>query len=84
MRLLRKLAAQKVRETTGVTSSADATRMARRGVPGLFGLDESMFPESAPDPEEVARRARRKMLASMRRRSGRLSTILTGGGFGLA
>lgn len=71
---------------TGV-SNADALRMARRAEPQAFGIDESMFPESAPDPEEAIRRNRRKFLAQMRRRSGRMSTILTGGasegGYGL-
>ena len=65
-------------QTTGVSES-EAQRMAKRASPGLFGLKESMFPESAPDPEEVMRRQRRKLLAGMRRRSGRMSTILTGG-----
>lgn len=65
---------------TGVLSETDALRMAQRQRPGAFGIDAGVFPESAPDPEEAVRRNRRKFLAQQRRRSGRLSTIYTGGG----
>ena len=79
----RRGAAHDVKQATGTLSNTDAMRMAARANPKLFGLNESMFPESAPDPEEVMRRQRRKLLAGMRRRSGRMSTILTGGHSGM-
>lgn len=68
-----------IKQSTGVLSDSDATRMAKRQSPGAFGIDPSTFPESAPDAEEVMRRNRRKFLSQQRRRSGRMSTILTGG-----
>lgn len=71
--------ASQQRAATGVLSEEDALRMAKRERPGAFGIDPSMFPESAPDPEEAVRRNRRKFLAQQRRRMGRLSTIYTGG-----
>ena len=71
--------ARRVKRDLGVLSTVDATRMAKRENPEFYKLSESMFPESVPDPEEAVRRNRRKFLASMRQRSGRLSTIYTGG-----
>lgn len=74
---------RKNRQQTGVLSDTDALRMGLRDL----GVGRDLIPESAPDPEEAIRRNRRKFLATMRRRSGRLSTILTGGepdgGYGL-
>ena len=75
----RKFVTKMITESAGLVNAADADRMARRASPRLFGIDPASFPESAPDAEEVMRRQRRKLLAGMRRRSGRMSTILTGG-----
>ena len=63
---------------SGVLSTADVLRMTQRANPKLFGIDPSSFPESAPDEEEMLK-ARRRSIARQRRRSGRMSTILTGG-----
>lgn len=41
--------------------------------------DPAMAPASLPDPEDLARDARRRLIA---RRRGRMSTILTGGSLG--
>lgn len=79
----RKMARRAIKKQTGVLSNADALRMAKRQAPGFFGVSESAFPESAPDPEEIMRRNRRKFFAQQRRRSGRMSTILTGGDSGM-
>ena len=66
---------RKARRETGVLSDTDALRMGKRAM----GIGSDLIPESAPDPEEAVRRNRRKFLAQQRRRSGRLSTIYTGG-----
>ena len=59
-----------IQNQTGATSK-EAAR--------LLDTSDRIIPESAPDAEEIMRRSRRKFLAQQRRRSGRMSTILTGG-----
>ena len=63
----------------GLVSEKDVARIAERENPKLFGFDASLIPDSAPDEEELFK-ARRRSIARQRRRSGRMSTILTGFG----
>lgn len=60
-----------VQKRMGILNVSEAKR--------IFDARNRLIPESAPDAEEVMRRNRRKFLSQQRRRSGRMSTILTGG-----
>lgn len=81
----RKDARKKIKEELGLIRPQDIERMAEREaalgddkyMKHAFGVKPGDIPESAPDPEEIARSARRRALS--RRRGGRMSTILTGG-----
>ena len=71
----KKAVIRKTKRETGVLSDKDALRMGTREA----GFFNDMIPESAPDPEDMLK-ARRRSIARQRRRSGRMSTILTGFG----
>ena len=79
-RFNRKLAKENTKQSLGLLNDTDAARMASRepGNMKYWGISEGMLPQSVPDEEEMLK-ARRRSIARQRRRSGRMSTILTGG-----